>query len=214
MRSISDFHNDPSTYEKFTSLNSSCGATFHQFQVQNASTLPFCQYKRTQRIISMSNLFTGYINQTRNNQTIANQTKRSNDQTFLLNAKTTSVTNLSRPALAPPNVADTYSLSSTNNIPFQTQTNLYTMANPCQTFYQRHTASNIGPSATLISSSSFVDPRNPSVVVTQIHAVPFVPMNKSVETFDGLEPQYTLDECLHWSDAHMIFTMGEQLSIP
>ena len=35
-------------------------------------------------------------------------------------------------------------------------------------------------------------------------------MNKSVKTFDELNHQYTLEDNLHQSDAHMIFTMGEQ----
>ena len=37
-----------------------------------------------------------------------------------------------------------------------------------------------------------------------------VAINKSVQTFDGLDHQRTPEEHLHQSDAHIIFTMGQQ----
>ena len=44
--------------------------------------------------------------------------------------------------------------------------------------------------------------------------VPFVALSKSAKTFDGLDHQYKLEEDLHQTDAHMTFTMGEQLFGP
>ena len=37
-------------------------------------------------------------------------------------------------------------------------------------------------------------------------------MNKSEENFDGLDHQYTPEECLHQTDTHMIFTIGNNFS--
>ena len=70
--------------------------------------------------------------------------------------------------------------------------------------YINHTTPNKGRSATLTSSST-VDPTNPSPVITQIYTVPFVAMNKSVENFDRLDHQYIPAENVHQSDANMNF---------
>ena len=48
-------------------------------------------------------------------QTVANQPNRSNDQIFMLNTLTASFPSLSRPPLAPLNIADTFSVGSSNN---------------------------------------------------------------------------------------------------
>ena len=55
-----------------------------------------------------------------------------------------------------------------------------------------------------------MNPINPYSVNTLNYTVPFVAMNKSVKTSYGLDQQYTPEEYLHQSDAHMIFTMGEK----
>ena len=112
--------------------------------------------------------------------------------------------------MAPLNNADTYSLSSTNINPFQTNTNLNATANQCQTLYQTHIAPNIGPSATLPSPCPTVYAVNPSLVNSQIYTVPFVEMNELVKTFDGLDQQYTSGEKVNQIDALPLFTMGEQ----
>ena len=55
----------------------------------------------------MYNPFAEYFNQIQNNQIVTNQPKRSNDQTFMLNAKSITVFNLSRRPLVPlMNIAD------------------------------------------------------------------------------------------------------------
>ena len=51
---------------------------------------------------------------------------------------------------------------------------------------------------------------NPPSVNARIYTVPFVAMNKTVKTFDGLDHQYTPGEYLHQIDAHIIFTLGEK----
>ena len=94
----------------------------------------------------MCNPFTDYINQIQNIQTLANQPNRSNDQLFLLKTITTTVPTPSRPLLAPLNIAETSSLSSTSNNSFQTNSNLNATANRCQTLYQSHTEPKIGHS--------------------------------------------------------------------
>ena len=55
-----------------------------------------------------------------------------------------------------------------------------------------------------------MNPIDPSSAHTQNYTVPFVAMNKSVNTFDGINHQNTPEEHLHQIDAHIIFTMGEQ----
>ena len=153
----------------------------------------------------MYNPFTDYINQIQKIQTVSNHPNRSNDQTVMLNTKTTTVPTPSKPPLAPLDIAETYSLNSTNNNPSRTNTLLNATANPCQTLHQPHTVPNIGSSAILPLSFSTVNPRYLYFVNTQNCTVPFVAMNKSVKTFDGLGHQYTPDKYLHRIDAHMIF---------
>ena len=70
----------------------------------------------------------------------------------MLNTKTTTVLMLSRPPPDPLNTFDTYSLSGTNNKPFQLKTILKAIAKQSQMLYQPHTAPKIGPSAILPSS--------------------------------------------------------------
>ena len=142
----------------------------------------------------MYNPFTDYINQIQNKQSLPNQPNRSKDKTFMLNTKTTNFYTLSGPPLAPLIYAGFYSSISTINNPFQLISNLNTASNPCQTLYQPHIAHNIGSSAFLPSSSSTLNPMNPSSVGTQNYTVPFVAMKKSVEAFDGLNHQYTPEE--------------------
>ena len=129
----------------------------------------------------------------------------------MLNTKTTTISALSRTSLTPLKVADTYSLSSTNNIPFQTNTNLYVTANPSQTFYQPHTAPNVSASASVSPESLvlIVIPTNPLLVITIIYTVPFVAINKLVKKFDGLDHQYIPEENIHQTDAHVVFTTGK-----
>ena len=146
IRSNSDIHKEPNTSEKVTSQDAS-GVTSHQFQTGNTAISLFSQPNRTQRSIPMYNSYSDYIYRTQNNQIVTNQSHRSNDQTFLVNTITTTVLTLSKPQLAMMRIADTYSLSSTNNIPFQTKTYSNATANPRQTLYQQPTAHNISPSA-------------------------------------------------------------------
>ena len=61
----------------------------------------------------------------------------------MLNTTTTSVLALSGPPSTALNLADSYSLSSTNNILAQTNTKFSATANPAQTLYQTHTVPNI-----------------------------------------------------------------------
>ena len=103
---------------------------------------------------------------------------------MLIKTMTTTVPTLSRPPLAPLNTADTYSLSNTNNNPFQTNTNLNATAYRCQTLLQQHTAPKIGPSKGLPSESSIGNSVYHSPVTTQSYTVPFVSMNKSMKSFD------------------------------
>ena len=132
----------------------------------------------------------------------------------MLNSITTTVPTFSGSPLSLLNIPDTHSLSSTNNIPFQPNTKLNVTADPCQTLYQPHTVPNMGLSATLPSSSSFVSPINLSLAIIQNYTVLFVSLKKSVKTSDGLHHQYTPEKQLHQNDAHMIFTMGKQLLPP
>ena len=67
----------------------------------------------------------------------------------MLNTKTTSVPMLSRHPLAPLNIADTYSLSSINDDPFETKTNKNATANQFQTLYQPYSAPNLSLSTVL-----------------------------------------------------------------
>ena len=102
-------------------------------------------------------------------------------------------------------------MNSTNINLFETKTYLYSTASPCQTLYEQHTRPNIGPSATLPSSSITVNPINPPhPVTTQNHSAHFVTMNKPMKIFDGLDYQYTPEENLRHFGAHKIFTLREQ----
>ena len=124
---------------------------------------------------------------------------------------TTTVPTFSRLPLPPLKIADTYEISSTNNNPFQTNTDLNATASQCQTLNQTHTAPDLGPSAFFPSSFSTVNPIISSSENTKNYTVPFVAMNKSVKTFDGLDHQSTPQEHLHQIDAHMILILGKQL---
>ena len=82
-------------------------------------------------------------------------------------------------------------------------------------YYVKHSLPlNIGQSGKLPSSSSTVNPINPSSLNTQNYTVPFVAMNKSVEPFDLFDHQFTPENILHEIDANMIFTIGEQIFDP
>ena len=128
----------------------------------------------------------------------------------MLNTIATNVPTMSKPLLAPLNIDDTYSLSSTNNNPLQATTNINAPASQCQTLYQPNTAPDKGNSLFLISPSLTVNPANPSSAFTQNYTVPFVSMNKLRRIFDVPDHQYSHEEYLHQVDAHMIFTMREQ----
>ena len=177
IRSNDDVHYDPNLSETFTSQDNCFAVTSHHFQIQDTATLPLPHFKRTHRKLPMHNPNTEYINQIQNNQTVTNQSNRSNDQSLMLKTITTTVLTLSEHLLAPLKNAETYSLNSTNIKPLQTITN--SNANLCQTLYQPHTAPNIGPSATLLPSSSTANPNNPSVKI-QNYTVSFVATNQSV----------------------------------
>ena len=158
----------------------------------------------------MCNLITDYINQIQNYQTVTIQPKRSNIHTFVLKTKTTSVTTLSKPPLAPLNIVYSCSLSSTNFNSFQTRTIFNVTANQCQTLCQPHTAHNKARSAFLHSKSSTVNPVNPFSVKIQNLTVRFVAMKIKVKAFDGLDHLKTLEKFLNQIDAHTTFSMGKQ----
>ena len=131
-----DIHNDPKTSEKSTA--------------QNAATLPLAQFNRAQSKIPMYFAFTQKINKLQKNPAVTHQPERPNDRQFMLKVITTTVLTLSRPSIAPLNIADFYSVSSTNDNAFQTLYNPISETNPSQTIYQPHNAPNIGPPATLL----------------------------------------------------------------
>ena len=56
-----------------------------------------------------------------------------------------------------------------------------------------------------------MNPRNPSLVITQNGTAIFAAVIKSVRKFVGLDHQIILEKFLHEIDAIMIFTMGKQL---
>ena len=158
VRSSSDIHNDPITCDKFTSQYKSFGTTSQLFYCPNTEILTIPQIIGTQITIPTYIPFIDKINQLRKNQTVTRRSNRSNDQTFMLDPTTTTVpTSLLSPLI----IADNQSLSSTNNNPFQTSTNLNATANPCQTLYQPHTLLNMCLSAFLPPSSPFVNPLIP-----------------------------------------------------
>ena len=99
IRSMSDIYNEANTTEELKSQHIISGVTSHQFHNQNSANLPISQCNRTQINIPMYNPFTDDNNQMQNNQTVANQSNRSNDQTFMLNTKTAIVPTLPRPPL-------------------------------------------------------------------------------------------------------------------
>ena len=80
------------------------------------------QFKGTQRLIALYNPFTDYSNHFQNISSVTNQSNGSTDNTFMLNTRTTGVPVLSGFFLSPLTYADSYSLSSTNNYFFQTNT--------------------------------------------------------------------------------------------
>ena len=147
IRIDSDFFKESKTSERSISEDKFSGVTSDHLYVQNTAYLPIFQINRSQSNVPMYIPFIDYVNQIQNIQIVANQPNISNGQTLLQKTRTTTVRTLSRLAFCLLNIVDTYSLSSTNNIPFQTNTFLYTIANPCQTLYQAHTEPNIGPSA-------------------------------------------------------------------
>ena len=110
----------------------------------------------------------------------------------------------------------TYSLSSTNKFPFQSNTDVNAIANPCQLLYQFHTGPNRDFFASLTTSFSIppVNLINRPPIIIQNNTVLFVAMNKSVISFDGLVHQKTPEEYLHQIDAQMILTMGKQTFDP
>ena len=103
-------------------------------------------------------------------------------------------------------------MTCANNNLLQTNTNLNATANLSRSLCQPHTAANIGPTASVLSSSSVQtkSPTNHPPIITQKYTGLFVAMNKSSETFDGFDDQYTLEENIHQTDAHMIFTTAEE----
>ena len=155
---------------------------------------------------------TDFFNQIQNKQTVRNQPNRSNDQTFMPNTKHKTVPALPTPPLVPLSCADSYSFCSSNNNPFQSNTNSNATANPCQTLYQLHTAPNLQKDLPAVSSSSpsAVNPINSFSVNTQTNSVPSDAMSKSMESFDELDHQYAPEKNLHRIYAHIINTMGEK----
>ena len=157
---------------------------------QKTASLPFSHFDRTQQKKLLYNPFFDYKNQSHFDPNVTNQ--RSHDQTLKLNTINTTVSELSRLPLPPLNTADTYSKSSFNNELYQINIKMNANSNPSQTLYQPRTASCIGLSATLPSSSFVrtVKPINSSSVITQNFTVPFVAFKKLVETLDGLDHHY------------------------
>ena len=107
----------------------------------------------------------------------------------MMNTSTTTVPALPKPPVTPLNVAETYSLSSTNYIPSRNNTNLNATANLSQPLYQPQTAPNLGPFASFTTSIFVpnVHPKNFSSSFTQDYTVPFVAMIKTVRHFDGID---------------------------
>ena len=111
-------------------------------------------------------------------------------------------------------------MSSTKTNTFQIDSNLNATANPPQKLYQPHvtpniqnTSNNFGPSASVLSPSSFptVNPINPPPVNTENSALLCVDMNESSKILERLDHQSTPEEYLHQTDAQIVFTMVEQL---
>ena len=106
------------------------------------------------------------------------------------------------PHFSPLNFAHTGSLGSTENNPFRTSTNFKATACPCQTLDQPHTIPKLqpifyqsGPTGGLPSSPSVptVNQKNfpPVDAQAQNCSVSLVAMNKSINTFEGLDQQNT-----------------------
>ena len=122
----------------------------------------------------------------------------------MLNTITRSVPTLSRPPWAPLNTADGYSLSSTNNNPFQTNTNLKATASPYKTLNQRHTAPNKVPSETLLSPSSTLNPIDRSPVIKK--TILYLFCNEQINLFDHQyipgEHSNQIDDSNHGEQPH------------
>ena len=93
--------------------------TNHQFKFQNTATRPISQLIRFQRGLPSYYSFTRNLNNFKNNSTVTNQSNKSIVNIFNPNAITTTVPVLSSLRLRPLNIADTYSLSSTNKSLFR-----------------------------------------------------------------------------------------------
>ena len=65
------------------------------------------------------------------------------------------------------------------------------------------------PSLQTVPNTSTVQITPFTVVATQNHTVPFVAMNKSVKSYDGLDHQYAPDEYLQQIDTHNYFLPWE-----
>ena len=180
IRFNSDVFNKPNTSLYCTSHEIPSDVTSQQFHIQNTARLPFSHFIKTQTNIPMYHPFTDYFNRIHNNQTAANQPNKSKGQISMINPETTTVPTLSSSSVAALSIADTYSLSSTNNNPFQTITDLSAPGNQCQMLYQPQTPPNTSPSSVLPSSSSTVNPITFPSVNTQTYTVPSIKMKKSV----------------------------------
>ena len=124
----------------------------------------------------MYNPITEYNNKFQNFSTVTNQPNISNDKTFLLNTITKTVPALPSPPLVSLEIADTYSLSTTQLNSFQTSTKQNATVNPSQTLYQSLTAPIMHLLASSTSSSSvpIVKPINTPAVNAEKSTVPFV----------------------------------------
>ena len=123
------------------------------FEYEKTATIPISQFRRTPKETPQYNPFADYINQFQNHSTVTNQSNRSNNPTFLPIINSTSVPALRRPPMTPFSIVDAYSMSSTNNNPFQTNTSLNATATSSQTSHKPHTDPKTSPSASLPSSS-------------------------------------------------------------
>ena len=114
--------------------------------------------------------------------------------------------------MTPFSIVDAYSMSSTNNNPFQTNTSLNATATSSQTSHKPHTDPKTSPSASLPSSSVVFTKQatNKCPVTAQSFTLAFVAMNKSVKTSDGREHQIIPEKLLYQVEPHMNFTMGDQ----
>ena len=121
---------------------------------------------------------------------------------------------MSVPLLDPLNSADTYSMTSTNKNSFETNTNLYATANPCQMLYP---TTHCTIYRSFCNSTVFIFHQKlikPSSCKDTNFCCTFCCNEEIGKTFDGLEHQFYPKEVLQQIDAHIIFTTVKNLLDP